>query len=364
MSNDQEKAVERVVITAGEIARVEPGAAPPPTRAIPWWGIAAGAVLTPCLPLLSGAAIAIRVAFRRRESQQIAWTALLCTLLSISGLITSVAVAYAWFLKAPPVLEAGRLPLGLVSHDMAGSFPSLPASAPLSAAELSAQARLLVFIVMPDPGRPLRNANLEASPVGAAALLMADENGYLLATNRHVAEPENLFGKGQAERVLVVSSPGSYAFADIIARHDKQDLALLWVARRGGRAHFRQPLTRVADIVVGSPVYAIGHPERLYFTLSSGLISRLGEDGTVQLSAPISPGNSGGPVYDSAGNLLGLVTSTVDKQSTPNAENLNFATGTDALLSVKGWSFRQDGKAALARFIEQGAKGKPSHANN
>ncbi|MBI1787940.1 MAG: trypsin-like peptidase domain-containing protein [Acidobacteria bacterium] len=223
----------------------------------------------------------------------------------------------------------------------------------MTAVEIAARTRLLVFIVMPDPGRPLREAYLENSPVGAAALLMADEAGYLLATNRHVAEPPIPFFKNHAERVLVVSSQGSYAYADVIARHQNLDLALLWIQRRSGRTSFRQPITHYPEMVVGSSVYVVGHPERLFFTLSSGLVSRVGGDSTVQLSAPISPGNSGGPAYDTFGNLLGLITFAVDKRTTPNAENLNFATRADAFLTETGWNFRGEGKGMLKRFFQQ-----------
>jgi S1-C subfamily serine protease len=165
-----------------------------------------------------------------------------------------------------------------------------------------------------------------------------------------------LFGKDKADRVLVVSSQGSYAYASVVGRHERLDLALLWVARQSGRGSFRQPITSYAAIPVGSTVFVIGHPQRLYFSLSSGLVSRVGGDNSVQLSAPISPGNSGGPVYDSYGNLLAVVTSAVDKQATPNAENLNFATRADAFLAENGWSFRDDGRAILKRFFQEDAK--------
>jgi S1-C subfamily serine protease len=165
-----------------------------------------------------------------------------------------------------------------------------------------------------------------------------------------------MFGKNNADRVHVVSSQGSYAYGDVIARHQTLDLALLWVARRSGRSTFRQPIARYGEIAVGSPVFVIGHPQRLYFTLSSGLVSRVGGDGIVQLSAPISPGNSGGPAYDGLGNLLGIVTYAIDKQSSPNAENLNFATTADAFLSDRGWSVRDERKAIVKKFFKEDAR--------
>jgi S1-C subfamily serine protease len=102
----------------------------------------------------------------------------------------------------------------------------------------------------------------------------------------HVADPAAPFLKSKADRVLVVSSQGSYAYADVVARHQSLDLALLWVARRGRGPAFRQPITPYPKIAVGSSVFVIGHHQRLYFTLSSGLVSRISGDAIVQLSAP------------------------------------------------------------------------------
>jgi hypothetical protein len=76
----------------------------------------------------------------------------------------------------------------------------------------------------------------------------------------------------------------------------------------------------------------------------------------LQVSAPISPGNSGGPVYDEFGNLIGIVTSKVSRSMEPEAENLNFAISTDALLHEADWEMVNSGgvpKNLLADFIHQ-----------
>ncbi|HEX4604880.1 MAG TPA: S1C family serine protease, partial [Candidatus Angelobacter sp.] len=76
----------------------------------------------------------------------------------------------------------------------------------------------------------------------------------------------------------------------------------------------------------------------------------------LQVSAPISPGNSGGPVYDELGNLLGIVTSKVARSMEPDAENLNFAISTDALLHEADWEMVSGASAPknlLADFVRQ-----------
>jgi S1-C subfamily serine protease len=111
-----------------------------------------------------------------------------------------------------------------------------------------------------------------------------------------------------------------------------------------------QPVAKATPPSEGENVFVIGHPEGLRFTLSTGIISRL-RGSTIQMSAPVSPGNSGGPVFDDRGNLLGIVTAMVDKNGDPNAENLNFAVRTDALLEDSGWDFASFGRRRFSDYV-------------
>ncbi len=77
------------------------------------------------------------------------------------------------------------------------------------------------------------------------------------------------------------------------------------------------------DAKVGQRVYAIGAPQGLELTLSEGLISALrGTDkgAIIQTTAPVSPGSSGGGLFNSSGQLVGIV--TFQRKS---GQNLNFA---------------------------------------
>jgi TPR repeat protein len=78
---------------------------------------------------------------------------------------------------------------------------------------------------------------------------------------------------------------------------------------------------------VGEKVYAIGSPKQLENTLSEGIVSALRLDGrvrTIQITAPIAPGSSGGALFDAQGRLIGITTSGVDIPG-----NLNFAVSID-----------------------------------
>src|SRR5439155_25120454 len=132
------------------------------------------------------------------------------------------------------------------------------------------------------------------------ALLVAGERGYLFITARHVAPGSRPDGS----RVYVSSRSGDWGTAEIAGYHRERDLALIWMPRHTGRSAFLQPLSAARD---GQSIFVIGHPEGLRYSLTSGMISREQSD-LLQISAPVSPGNSGGPVYDGFGNLLGVVT--------------------------------------------------------
>jgi serine protease Do len=78
------------------------------------------------------------------------------------------------------------------------------------------------------------------------------------------------------------------------------------------------------SLLVGETVYTIGSPKGLVNTLGSGLLSglRTADDKTeyIQISAPVSPGSSGGGLFDDRGNLIGVTTFTIR-----DGQNLNFA---------------------------------------
>jgi S1-C subfamily serine protease len=109
--------------------------------------------------------------------------------------------------------------------------------------------------------------------------------------------------------------------ARVVASDPKTDRCIVETARL--KMHPVQGVRRFGDLHVGEKVYTIGNPSGLEATLGEGLVSGLRErDGVryVQTSAPISPGSSGGGLFDERGNLLGITAFKL-----VNAENLNFA---------------------------------------
>lgn len=136
-------------------------------------------------------------------------------------------------------------------------------------------------------------------------------NGYLV-TNYHVIE------KGIK---LSVGHTGVFTPATLVAFDKRHDLALL-----DAPALQATPVligsTAEAELRIGDPVCAIGAPVGRELTISNGIVSQLraGDPPVIQTTAAVSPGSSGGGLFDGKGRLVGITTLT-----TVGAQNLNYA---------------------------------------
>lgn len=104
-------------------------------------------------------------------------------------------------------------------------------------------------------------------------------------------------------------------------------------------------LGEVKNIKTGARVVAIGAPRGLELTISEGLVSALRDFGGVkiiQTTAPISPGSSGGGLFDEAGRLIGITTFYLAE-----GQNLNFALPVDWIGELANRSALSDKKAAV-----------------
>jgi S1-C subfamily serine protease len=108
------------------------------------------------------------------------------------------------------------------------------------------------------------------------------------------------------------------------------DLALLQLGSSSG---LPLPVAPKLSVNVGDAVYAIGNPRGLEGTFSQGVVSSVhefGSDRVLQITAPISPGSSGGPVLDQTGTVVGVSVASVT-----NRQNLNFAIPADYVTALQ-----------------------------
>ena len=144
---------------------------------------------------------------------------------------------------------------------------------------------------------------------GAGSGVIISADGYAL-TNNHVVR-----GAGRIEGIL---HDGSVTTAEIVGTDPDTDLALL---RLNGGRHAAAHLGNSDDLKVGELSIAIGNPLGLQATVTVGVISALrrtlrGESGrliedVIQTDAALNPGNSGGALVDSDGNVVGINTAII-----------------------------------------------------
>jgi len=332
-----------IVITPQEVAKAQiPAPSAPEVRPavpspVPLWARLILIPLVLMLPLLCLVALIMRVSVRSQPPRvRQSWAAYLLTLLIISGFLSTIMAVLAMSFSWAPAPDA--ISSSLTDLDERAGFPVLPSTRVMSGVELSSTLKPLVLMASPAAKRWFQQTRGASGLLGAALILHADSHGYLLATARHVADGEGWRShRGGKQEVMVSLGMDGWAAAQVVGRHKRFDLALLWLERHSGDTEFTQPVATYAGVQTGERIFVIGHPEGLNFSVSNGIVSRTPGNDVLQVSAPISPGNSGGPVYDEYGNLLGIVTSKVDRTMEPDAENLNFAVSTDALLHESDW---------------------------
>ncbi|MCT7978234.1 S1C family serine protease [Laspinema olomoucense] len=130
---------------------------------------------------------------------------------------------------------------------------------------------------------------------GSGSIISADG---LVLTNDHVVS------SARNGRVEVLTSTGQTYTGDVIATDRRNDLAL--VRLRTSDPLPALPIASRDGIQVGQRVYAIGSPFGLSGTFTTGILSRISDNGDLQTDAAINPGNSGGPLLNSNGELIGV----------------------------------------------------------
>ena len=149
-------------------------------------------------------------------------------------------------------------------------------------------------------------------PLGLGSGFFVRDN--LIATNYHVIEGA---ARGRAK---LVGQFSTYTIEGVTATDKTNDLALLKVTVYGINP---LPLGNSSDVKIGETVYVAGNPKGLEGTFSDGIISSHRDPYTkkhLQMTAPVSPGSSGGPVLNSKGEVIGVSFMTL-----VGGQNLNSA---------------------------------------
>ncbi len=229
---------------------------------------------------------------------------------------------------------------GLAMAPVLGAATALPARAadPPAAGFAPVVAKVLPTVVSvyiraavppkPAPGGSRSSASAHgkyaaqfASQASQGSGFFIDPTGYIV-TNRHVVQ--------NAYEITVVLEDQRKLRASLVAMLERIDIALL-------KVEASKPLPVVSfgnsDLVLpGDAVLAIGNPLGLGGTVTSGIVSALNRniaetpfDDFIQVDAPINHGNSGGPLFNAAGEVIGMNTAFFAPSGTTGSVGLGFA---------------------------------------
>jgi len=162
----------------------------------------------------------------------------------------------------------------------------------------------VVSIAVGDP-----SAGNAGEPTGAGSGVVIAPDGYIV-TNHHVVH--------QAKRLTALFTDGSSAATTLVGADPATDLAVI---RAQASSLPYASLGDSAQMRVGQLVIAIGNPLGFQSTVSTGVVSALGRalrsqqgrliESVIQHTAPLNPGNSGGPLVDSRGRVVGINTAII-----------------------------------------------------
>jgi hypothetical protein len=200
-------------------------------------------------------------------------------------------------------------------------FPPLPTTKPPPLAAPGPQAAV--------PGKP---GAPPPGPAGGTGSMLSSGTGFMVApgralTNAHVVE--------DCRSVRVRAAGGADLPARVLRTDRERDLALVEVPEEAGPP---LPFRRAGQVRRGESVVTYGFPLAGLLssgpTLTTGEISALAglgdNEAQFQISAPVQQGNSGGPLLDMAGNVVGVIVSKLNAQRIAQRtgdipQNVNFA---------------------------------------
>ncbi len=182
----------------------------------------------------------------------------------------------------------------------------------------------------------------DGAPKGHGSGVVFAPDGYLL-TNSHVA--------GGAKDFLITLPDGHKSPARMVGDDPATDLAVLRMSANG--LEFAQ-FGSSSNLRIGQLVVAIGNPFGYQTTVTAGIVSALGRslrsrsgrliESVIQTDAPLNPGNSGGPLVDGLGQVVGINTAMAGM-----AQGICFAIGSDTAEDVAARLMR-DGRVRRARL--------------
>jgi S1-C subfamily serine protease len=164
-----------------------------------------------------------------------------------------------------------------------------------------------------------RAATVQIRALDAGGAVIGQGTGFLLSKHGLIGTNLHVIRRAHALQVEMLSGD-TYDQVFYVTADARRDVAILKIPVDDGRP---LPLALDSAIAVGEPIYVMGNPLGQTGTFSDGLVSAnrmVGGVSLLQMTAPVSPGSSGGPVLNARGEVVGMATFMLW-----GGQNLNYA---------------------------------------
>lgn len=173
----------------------------------------------------------------------------------------------------------------------------------------------------------------------------------IIATNYHVIS--KLVEQTDCTGVIKMENGAYFPVKKIVSFDEDNDIALIQV---DGKELAEVRIARDYLPKLGESIIVIGSPFGLETTVSDGIISSIrGEEDLLQITAPISPGSSGSPVFNQEGEAIGIATFLIQ-----GGQNLNFAIPIKHVVKLLSAPKKQRSHVDLLKSVEKPAKAPPA----
>jgi len=241
-------------------------------------------------------------------------------------------------------------------------------AAPFSAGVLAALAALALYTVLFPPAQPLSSSQLQQvindtmasatpPPPFSESVYTTIQPSLVLIESR--SSQEDSLGSGvivddsgdiltclhvvaNADAIKLTFADGTVATATVIATQPENDIAVLSASRLPKKV-VPAVLGNPGAMRVGDDAFVVGNPFGLYSSMSAGVISGFDRafqppekkeplQGLIQIDAAVNPGNSGGPLLNRSGEVVGIVTGIVN----PTEQNVFIGIGFAVPINIAG----------------------------
>ena len=166
----------------------------------------------------------------------------------------------------------------------------------------------------------IKTYDIDGNELGTGSGFCAFESNYIV-TNYHVIE-------GAYKIEIITDENKTYKISNILIFNQNDDLAII----SGNFKLAPLKIGSISNLKAGETITAIGSPKGQLNTVSTGVISNADHDYDIRITAPISPGSSGGVLLNKTGKVIGITFATYNSY---DSQNINYAISVEYLNKMK-----------------------------